>query len=44
MTAYNEASGIDPEKYQELWAYFPNDNGFTHYSGYFYIAVNKVNI
>ena len=28
-------SGIDPEKCQELWAYFPNDNGYTHYSGFF---------
>ena len=34
-------SGIDPVKCQELWAYFPNDNGFTYYSGYFYIAIKK---
>lgn len=40
--AFFEASGIEPVKCQELWAYFPNDNGFSHYSGYFYVAVKKV--
>lgn len=39
--AFFVETGIDPVKCQELWAYFPNDNGFTHYSGYFYIAVKK---
>ena len=32
--AFFEASGIEPVKCQELWAYFPNDNGFSHYSFY----------
>lgn len=34
-------SGLDPEKCQELWAYFPHDNGHAHYSGFFYIAIKS---
>lgn len=42
--AFFEESGIDPVKCQELWAYFPDDNGYTHYSGYFYIAVTDAKV
>lgn len=34
-----EEAGIDPMKCQELWAYFPDDNGYVHYSGFFYVSV-----
>ncbi len=37
--AFFEETGTDPVKCQELWAYFPSDNGYTHYSGFFFIAV-----
>lgn len=39
-----EAMGIAPEKCQELWAYFPNDNGYSHYCGFFFIVVRPVEI
>ena len=34
-------SGIEPDMCQELWAYLSDDNGYTHYSGFFYIAVKS---
>lgn len=34
-----DSIGIVLDKCQELWCYFPDDNGFSHYSGYFKVAM-----
>lgn len=34
-----EALGLDPLRCRELWAYFPGDNGWSHYSGYFPVVI-----
>ncbi len=39
--AFFAETGLDPLKCQELWGYHTHDNGYNHYSGFFYIAVNK---
>ena len=36
-----EVAGLDPQKCQELWGYYTDEHGYTHYDGFFYIAVKS---
>lgn len=36
--------GIPLDKCQELWCYWPNHNGNSHYSGYFKVALKNPTI